>query len=357
MVTQVRRFNRTVTQRIGALSDEYLDRDHTLGQARLLWEIRPDGPDLDALRARLDLDSGRLSRLLRSLEDQGLVVTEASATDLRTRTVRLTEVGLSERAMLDRRSDDLAADILRPLAGGQRTRLVAAMAEVERLLTASAIRVDSSDPRHPNARACLRAYFSELSVRFDGGFDVTRSIPAGDRELTPPAGPMLVANLHDDPVGCGALKFGDGAAEIKRMWVAPAVRGLGLGRRLLLELETRAADKGVRVLRWVDRGQRTGDIVHAGRWVTAGPGGGGLPCHCQTRILASCAAVASRRPLEEKATSSTDRVWPCRTVSRSPVEVSHIRAVRSRLPLASSRPSGLTATACTALECPVRTRS
>jgi ribosomal protein S18 acetylase RimI-like enzyme len=59
-----------------------------------------------------------------------------------------------------------------------------------------------------------------------------------------------VATLHSDPVGCGALKFHEGApAELKRMWVAPAVRGLGLGRRLLTELEAEAAACHVRTLR------------------------------------------------------------------------------------------------------------
>ena len=124
------------------------------------------------------------------------------------------------------------------------------MAEVERLLAASAIAVCVRDPRDPDARYCLRAYVEELSGRFDGGFDPARSISAADHEMTPPAGLFLVATLHSEPVGCGALKLHPGApAEIKRMWVAPSVRGLGLGRRLLAELEARAAAHGVRVLR------------------------------------------------------------------------------------------------------------
>ena len=77
-----------------------------------------------------------------------------------------------------------------------------------------------------------------------------RGIPAGEEDLTPPAGLLLVATLHDEPVGCGALKYhGAGPAEVKRMWVSPTVRGLGLGRRLLGELEARAAAWGVSVLR------------------------------------------------------------------------------------------------------------
>ena len=61
MVRQVRSFNRTVTQRIGALSDAFLARERPLGQARLLWEIGPDGFDVRQLRSRLDLDSGYLA--------------------------------------------------------------------------------------------------------------------------------------------------------------------------------------------------------------------------------------------------------------------------------------------------------
>ena len=250
MIEQVRRFNRTVTQRIGALNEAFLARDRPLGQARLLWEIGPGGSDVRLLRSRLDLDSGYLSRLLRSLENDGLIVVERSPADGRVRTARLTGRGLAERAELDRRSDDLAASILQSLSARQQTRLTTAMAEVERLLVASAVQVAVCDPRHPNARFCLRAYFSELSHRFDRGFDPTRSISADDDELIPPAGLLLVATVHGEPVGCGALKFHEGApTEIKRMWVAPTARGLGLGRRLLTDLEAHAASHGARALR------------------------------------------------------------------------------------------------------------
>jgi DNA-binding MarR family transcriptional regulator/GNAT superfamily N-acetyltransferase len=250
MIGQVRSFNRAVTQRVGALNDAFLSRGRPLGEARLLWEIGPAGRDVRLLRSRLDLDSGYLSRLLRSLESDGLVTVEQSRADGRVRTARLTVRGLAERAELDRRSDEEASSILQPLSARQRTRLVTAMAEVERLLAASTVQVTVSDPRHPGARACLQAYFSELSQRFDGGFDPAQSISADDAELTPPAGLLLVATLHGEPVGCGALKFhGDAPAEIKRMWVAPAARGLGLGRRLLTELEAHATAHGVRNLR------------------------------------------------------------------------------------------------------------
>src|SRR5215472_9722097 len=250
MVGSVRRFNRTVTERIGALDDSFLARGRPLGQARVLWEIGPDGTSVRALRSRLGLDSGYLSRILRALEADGLISVGADERDRRVRAVRLTEAGRAERGALDRRSDDMAAEILRPLTVRQRERLAAAMDEAERLLTASMIAITAADPRTPDAQRCLRAYFAELSGRFDSGFDPALSIPASDDDLRPPAGVLLVAALRDEPVGCGALKFHDDApAEIKRMWVSPAVRGLGLGRRLLAELEAHATARGVRTLR------------------------------------------------------------------------------------------------------------
>jgi len=234
MIEQVRRFNRAVTQQTGALEDAFLARGRSLGQARVLWEIGPDGCDVRELRARLGLDSGYLSRLLRALEQDGLITVGASEGDRRRRSARLTVQGQAERGEYDRRSDDAAAALLGPLSGHQRERLVSAMAEVERLLAASAVEIGVRDPRDPDARRCLAAYVGELASRFDGGFDPALSISAADDEMTPPAGAFLVAFLHSEPVGCGGLKFHPGApAEVKRMWVSPAVRGLGLGRRLL----------------------------------------------------------------------------------------------------------------------------
>jgi DNA-binding MarR family transcriptional regulator/N-acetylglutamate synthase-like GNAT family acetyltransferase len=249
-IRQVRRFNRTVTERVGALNDRYLGRQRPLGEARLLWEIGPDAADVRELRARLLLDSGQLSRMLRALEGQKIVKVEESAADRRVREVRLTAKGKKERRELDRRSNVLAGGMLEPLSERQRQRLLAAMAEVESLLSASLVEIAPCDPEERDARSCLEQYFAELAVRFDGGFDpsVTRSAQAAD--LRPPHGVMLLARLRGQTVGCGALKLRPGVpAEIKRMWVSHGARGLGVGRRLLQELEARARTAGARVVR------------------------------------------------------------------------------------------------------------
>jgi DNA-binding MarR family transcriptional regulator/GNAT superfamily N-acetyltransferase len=249
LIEQVRSFNRTMTERIGVLNDHYLGRNHPLGEARLLWEIGERGAEVRELRSRLGLDSAYVSRMLRSLEVQGLVVVEASANDGRVRIARLTNEGLRERAELDHRADDFAQSLLDPLSESQRTKLVKAMAQVERLLIASMVKIIPANPTDSDVTWCFEQYFKELGERFEAGFDPALSISADADELTLPDGLVLLAYLREEPVGCGALKIHKYApGEIKRMWIAPQARGLGLGRRLLASLEDHASEAGVTVL-------------------------------------------------------------------------------------------------------------
>jgi DNA-binding MarR family transcriptional regulator/ribosomal protein S18 acetylase RimI-like enzyme len=249
-VDVLRSFNRAVTARVGALETEYLGRGRPLGECRVLWEIEADGTELRTLRHRLGLDPAYLSRLLRSLEAQKLVAVRGSRADGRVRAARLTARGRRERDQLDRVSNELAASILEPLDVAERERLADAARTVEGLLRASQITVDVEDPDGADARWCLEQYYSTLAERFEGGYDRLRAIPATAAEMSPPRGAFLVARLHGEPVGCGGLKgYDDAPPDIKRMWVAPSVRGLGLGRRLLRELEAHARAQGAKSVR------------------------------------------------------------------------------------------------------------
>src|SRR3954469_23348129 len=170
-IAEVRRFNRTVTAHVGALDDHFLGGGLALGEARLLWEIGPDGCEVRALRARLDLDSGHASRLLRTLEADGMATVGPSPADGRVRVATLTATGHAERDLLEQRSQKLARSLLAPLGARRRERLVRAMGEVERLLTAALVEIVPVDGAHPDARFCLRSYFAELDRRGHDGFD------------------------------------------------------------------------------------------------------------------------------------------------------------------------------------------
>ena len=166
------------------------------------------------------------------------------------RAVRLTQAGEAERARLDRTSDALAGSLLEPLSEAQRGRLVEAMATVERLLTAGLVEVAPEDPAGAAAQACLAAYFAEIDDRFEHGWDQSVGIRLEPADMAPPRGLILIARLDGEPVGCGVLwHHGEGVADAKRMWVAQRARGLGLGRRLLAELERHARAAGVHTLR------------------------------------------------------------------------------------------------------------
>lgn len=245
-VHQVRRFNRLVTQRAGALDDHFLGRDRPLGESRVLYEIGTAGADLRSLRARLGLDSGYLSRVVQSLEAKGLVRLRAAVDDERVRRAELTRAGRAELKEMNRRSDKAAEAILAPLTASQREGLVAAMAEVHRLLQAAGVVIERVDPASDSARWCVAQYFAELAGRFEGGYDPAKALPADDTELRPPRGAFLIATVDGEAVACGSVKtVSPGVAWIKRMWVAGSARGLGLGRRMLAGLEREARELGL----------------------------------------------------------------------------------------------------------------
>lgn len=248
-VDQVRSFNRTVTRRIGALDEHFLGRHRSLGACRVLFEIGGNGIEIRDLRARLDLDSGYASRLLRGLEEEGLIRTAKSPDDARVGYVVLTPAGRKELATLDRLSDAAAASMLDPLTDEQRRTLAAAMATVEKLLRTGAVRLEVASPTTPGARYCLERYFEELAARFEGGFDPKLSISAGPDVLTPPRGYFVLATLEGEPIGCGALKCHRDFGEIKRMWVKGSARGLGIGKRVLRRLEELARRRRLPLLR------------------------------------------------------------------------------------------------------------
>jgi DNA-binding MarR family transcriptional regulator/GNAT superfamily N-acetyltransferase len=248
-VAQVRSFNRLVTRQAGALGDTYFGR-RPLGQCRVLYEVGPRGATTREVRARLGLDSGALTRMVTSLERDGLVEKRPHPDDARTERLCLTPAGRSELGELDRITDELAASALAPLTEEQRARLLRAQADVRRLLAVSMVSVAREDPSSRDARWCLARYFTELAVRFEESFDPGRTLPADAAHLVPPSGAFLLARIDGQPIGCGALKtLRPGVGEIVRMWVDRRHRGLGIGVRILEALEEEASALGHHTVR------------------------------------------------------------------------------------------------------------
>jgi DNA-binding MarR family transcriptional regulator len=245
VVATLRRFNRSYTQRIGVLDDSFLGSGRPLGPSRLLFEIGPDGAGVLDLRERLGLDSGYLSRLLRQLESEGVVEVTSDPDDARRRVGTLTEHGLGEWSALDRKSDELAERLVAPLSERQRQQLADALATADRLLRVATMSFDAVDPESDDAIWALQQYFAELDRRFPTGFDPGNALRGDAPAYRSPNGVFVVVHSDGEPAACGAVqRVDETTCEIKRMWVRPEWRGVGLGRRLLEHLEQRCRDLG-----------------------------------------------------------------------------------------------------------------
>jgi DNA-binding MarR family transcriptional regulator/GNAT superfamily N-acetyltransferase len=247
-VSRVRRFNRAVTSEVGALDTSFLGRGRPLGAARVLNAIGHGRIDVAELRDYLGLDSGLMSRLLRSLEDEALIRTMPHPDDARRRIAKLTRAGRHEfnayEAISNSRAEVLLGRHNKPEA------LLAAMDMIASAFGRSRISIEEADPRGDAARYCLGEYYAELSRRFKGGFEVSLSRDPDAKDMKLPRGAFFVAMSDGLPLGCVGLKgTGSELAEIKRLWVAPAARGLGVGRRLMDAAENAARNLSVRIVR------------------------------------------------------------------------------------------------------------
>lgn len=261
VVGPLRKFNRAWSRSVGALEESFLGSGRALGPNRVLYELDESGVGVAELRERLDLDSGYTSRLLRQLEDEGLVRVETDPTDARRRRVRPTPAGMAARTDLERRSEHKAREVAGTLSPRLQSRLAALLAEADRVLRSPDVAVVAVPPSHPDAREAVTAYLRELDELFATGFDPEQA-ERDEVEFTGRSGRFLVARSGSDVVGCGALRWlGPDVAEIKRMWVHPDWRGLGVAARLLRRLEETAVEHGRPVVRLDTNAELTAAIA------------------------------------------------------------------------------------------------
>jgi len=247
-IQRIRRFNRAVTAALGVLDSSFLGRGRPLGVARVIHGIGHFGSDIATLRSQLGLDKAVLSRMLKGLEAEGLITLRADDQDARKRHADLTEKGQAECAAYDALSDEHAAALL---AGHPQTeQVLKAMDLIASTFGRDHVEITQMDPRVAESITCLESYYAELEARFERGFDVSLSRDPEAANMMAPMGTFYVAMSDGVPLGCCGLK-GDGSpvAEIKRLWVSPSARGMGLAQRLLGACEEAARTLGIEVLR------------------------------------------------------------------------------------------------------------
>jgi DNA-binding MarR family transcriptional regulator/GNAT superfamily N-acetyltransferase len=255
-ISRFRRLSRAVTPFSGALDSSFLGLGRPLGSARVLNAIGQGKSDVGALRDYLQLDSGLLSRLLRGLEQEGLVQTQAAAKDARKRIATLTQAGQSEFEKYEALSNSAAETALARY--GNTETLLQAMDLVATVLGQDQIQIAVTDPDDPRIQTCCQAYYDEISEIFGTRFD---PVLGGDPEadaMRPPRGVFLLALSDGLPIGCCALKDqGQGLGEVKRLWVSPAARGLSLSKRLMDHIETHARALNMHTLQLDTNGKLT----------------------------------------------------------------------------------------------------
>ncbi len=230
------------TQMSGLLERSYLGRGRSLAASRLIFEIGEEGAEIRELRHRLGLDSGYISRLLRRLERESLVTIVADSRDRRVRHASLTDPGKVELNMLNTLSDAAAREMLDRVPPAASLAIVDAFSVLERNLSASVFDVSVADVRDSRSRRALAAYYGELNARFPSGFNAGRD--DGSDRFVAPHGAFLTATVGRTVIGCGGIAFEDDFAEIKRMWVDPDYRGIGVATRILRGLEAAAIAAG-----------------------------------------------------------------------------------------------------------------
>ena len=243
-VGRLRRFNRLLTRRIGLVADRYLGSPLSFAQARLLYEVGLLAPlATHHLRRLLAADPAALSRGLAALEARQLIRRHVDPGNRRNRIVEVTARGRTLLATLDRRADARVAAMIAGLAARDRRGLVEAVDQARRLLLRVVLRIERRGDDDADVRAAQAAYLAEIARRFG------RPLDLWNQGALTPARSLLVVD-EGRPVGCGVLRdLAPGVGEIKRMWLHPDARGLGLGTRLLAALESAARHAGHQAVR------------------------------------------------------------------------------------------------------------
>ncbi|MCA1443854.1 MarR family transcriptional regulator [Ensifer sp. IC4062] len=272
-VAAVRRFSRFYTRRVGLLHEGLLGGPLSLAEGRLVYELaQRKTSTAKELGAELELDSGYLSRLLRTLEERGLVSKSPSQEDGRQVLISLTPAGRESFATIDARSRDEVSAMLDRLSLPERRKLAMALAEAERLLggpTPEPARVPYLLRTHQPGDMGWIVHRHGVLYSEEYGWDerfealVAQITVDFIQNFKPKRERCWVAERDGDIVGSVFLVEESAAVgKLRLLYTEPSARGLGIGRRLVEECIRFARQAGYsKVTLW------TNDILAAARHI------------------------------------------------------------------------------------------
>lgn len=261
-VVALREFNRFYTRKLGVLNEGLLDSPFSLAEVRLMYELcARERATPSELAQALDMDRGYLSRLIARLDGQGLLTSETSQADRRSRTLALSRKGKTTFAKLDAKSQAQAAELIAPMDQGMRRRLMSDLLQMRRTLG------DETAAAGPIVLRGLRAgdiglvaqRHGELYAREYGWGVRFEALVAGVltqyvERLRPERENAWIAERDGDFLGCIFVMEKDAdTAQLRLLLVEPAARGAGLGRRLVGECLDFARRAGYRrIVLWTN---------------------------------------------------------------------------------------------------------
>jgi DNA-binding MarR family transcriptional regulator/GNAT superfamily N-acetyltransferase len=243
-VGAVRHFNRFFTRQIGVLREGLLHSPYSLTEARILFELaHRDHLTATGLCRELGLDAGYLSRILASLEQQGLIEKVRSENDGRQRLLRLTSEGENAFALLDQRSRDEVSEMLNDLSEVDQQRLLKAMQTIESVLDKG---FKFSEPfvlrpHEPGDMGWVTHRHGVLYAQeygWDEHFEALVAQIVADfiNNYNPARERCWIAEMNNEIVGSVfVVQSSETVAKLRLLLVEPRARGLGLGTRLVQE--------------------------------------------------------------------------------------------------------------------------
>jgi DNA-binding MarR family transcriptional regulator/GNAT superfamily N-acetyltransferase len=241
-VAAVRRFSRFYTRHLGLLGEGLLNSDFSLTEARVLYELaHRDAPIATDLCRDLGLDAGYLSRILKAFDRRGLITRSASRRDGRQMLLALTQAGRAAFEPLDRASQEEVMAMVGQLGAEQRGGLVQALDTAADLLGGGGRSVAAVILR-PHRLGDLGWIARRQAILYaqEYGWDETYEALAAEilagfvRHHDPRSERGWIAERDGETIGSVFVMRGsDAVGRLRLLYVEPAARGLGLGRKLV----------------------------------------------------------------------------------------------------------------------------